>query len=124
MVGVALASAGATYQGRFRNHPFILGVSSGAAFGAAFSIVFTDFFFSIQTSAFIRGSVAVTLTYSLARVEVRTHIVTLILGGVIIGSIFDALLSIMKYLATDAALRQIVFWLMGGFYYASWKTCI
>jgi iron complex transport system permease protein len=39
---------------------------------------------------------------------------------VIIGSIFSAGVSILKYLATDAALREIVFWLMGGFYYATW----
>ena len=31
------------------------------------------------------------------------------------------MLSILKYLAADAALREIVFWLMGGFYYAVWK---
>jgi iron complex transport system permease protein len=122
-VGMALASAGAVYQGTFRNplvEPFILGVSAGAAFGAAIAIVFPAFLFSLQISAFIFGMVAVFGAYSLARVRGQTPLVTLILAGVIIGSLFGSLISILKYISTDAGLREIVFWLMGGFYYASW----
>lgn len=122
-VGTALATAGAVFQGCFRNplvEPYILGISSGAAFGAAMGIVFSDFVFSIQLSAFIFGSLAVALSYFLARVRKETPIVTLILAGVIVGSIFSAMVSILKYIATDTALREIVFWLMGGFYYARW----
>lgn len=123
-VGTALATAGAVFQGCFRNplvEPFILGVSSGAAFGAALGIVFTRFFISIQLSAFVFGSLAVAMAYLLARVRNETPVVTLILAGVIIGSIFEAMVSILKYTASDAALREIVFWLMGGFYYATWN---
>lgn len=123
-VGVALASAGAVYQGTFRNplvEPFILGVSAGAAFGAALSIVFPDYLFSIQISAFIFGMIAVFGAYTLARVRGQTPLVTLILAGVIIGSLFSSAVSILKYISTDTSLREIVFWLMGGFYYASWS---
>ncbi len=123
-VGTALATAGAVFQGCFRNplvEPYLLGISSGAAFGAAMGIVFSDFLLSIQLSAFIFGSLAVAMAYFLARVKKETPIVTLILAGVIIGSIFSAMVSILKYIATDAALREIVFWLMGGFYYATWN---
>ncbi len=123
-VGVALAVAGGVFQGCFRNplvEPYILGVSSGAAFGAALSIVFPLFLLPLQLSAFIFGTVAVFAAYLLARVRGETPTITLILAGVIIGSIFAAMVSIMKYVAADAALREIVFWLMGGFYYASWK---
>ncbi|MDO9540073.1 MAG: iron ABC transporter permease [Methanocalculus sp.] len=122
-VGGALAIAGAVFQGVFRNplvEPYILGVSSGAAFGAALGIVFPHIFFSIQISAFIFGALAVTFAYMLARVRGETPIITLILAGVIIGSIFSALVSLLKYISTDTALREIVFWLMGGFYYATW----
>ncbi len=107
-VGVALASAGAVFQGCFRNplvEPYILGVSAGAAFGAALGIVFPQFFLSIQVGAFIFGSIAVFSAYSLARVRGQTPVVTLVL----------------KYISDDAALREIVFWLMGGFYYATWE---
>ncbi|MCP1715609.1 iron complex transport system permease protein [Methanocalculus alkaliphilus] len=123
-VGGALAIAGAVFQGVFRNplvEPYILGVSSGAAFGAALGIVFPHIFFSIQISAFIFGALAVTLAYMLARVRGETPIVTLILAGVIIGSIFAAFVSLLKYISDDTALREIVFWLMGGFYYATWS---
>jgi iron complex transport system permease protein len=122
-VGGALAIAGAVFQGVFRNplvEPYILGVSSGAAFGAALGIVFPAIFFSIQVSAFAFGALAVTLAYVLARSRGETPIITLILAGVIIGSIFSAFVSLLKYMADDTALREIVFWLMGGFYYTTW----
>mgnify|MGYP006279265353 CR=1 FL=1 len=123
-VGAALAVAGAVFQGCFRNplvEPYILGVSSGAAFGAALGIVLPQFFLSIQLSAFCFGALAVFSAYRLARVRGETPLVTLILAGVIIGSIGTALVSILKYLSDDTALREIVFWYMGGFYYAGWR---
>ncbi|MDY6866162.1 MAG: iron ABC transporter permease, partial [Halobacteriota archaeon] len=104
--------------------PYILGISAGAAFGAAMGIVYPSFFISIQLSAFIFGGLAVYGAYSLARVRGETPIVTLILAGVIIGSIFSALVSILKYMASDTALREIVFWLMGGLYYATWNDIL
>jgi iron complex transport system permease protein len=126
-VGGALAIAGAIFQGVFRNplvEPYILGVSSGAAFGAALAIVFPAIFFSVQVSAFVFGALAVTLAYLLAHSRGETPIVTLILAGVIIGSIFSAFVSLLKYISDDTALREIVFWLMGGFYYATWDDVI
>ena len=123
LVGMALASAGATYQGVFRNplvSPFILGVSSGAAFGAALSIIL-PIPYSVQISAFIFGMVAVFCAYYLARVRGKTPLVTLLLAGVILGSLFGSLVSILQYIATDAQLRTIVFWLMGGLHYIEWS---
>jgi iron complex transport system permease protein len=125
--GAALAAAGAVYQGCFRNplvDPFILGVSSGAAFGAALGIVFPGFFLSIQFSAFLFGALAVTGAYFLARTRGYTPVLTLILAGIVIASVFDGLVSILKYISTDAALRTIVFWIMGGFYYSSWDDAL
>jgi len=126
-VGISLAIAGAVYQGCFRNplvEPYILGVESGAAFGAALAIVIPTFFLSLQVAAFTFGILAVFGAYLLARVRGETPIIMLILAGVIIGSIFAAFVSILKYIATDAALREIVFWLMGGFYYSTWQDVI
>ncbi|MBK8044513.1 MAG: iron ABC transporter permease [Haliscomenobacter sp.] len=122
-VGIALASSGAVYQGCFRNplvEPYILGVSAGAAFGAALGIVFPKFFLSIQLMAFAGGAIAVFSAYALARRNGDTPVVALVLAGVLIGSIATALVSVLKYLANDAALREIVFWYMGGFYHVSW----
>ncbi|GBF36573.1 MAG TPA: iron ABC transporter permease [Methanothermococcus okinawensis] len=123
LIGMALATAGATYQGVFRNplvSPFILGVSSGAAFGAALSIIF-PLPYSAQISAFIFGMVAVFCAYYIAKVRGKTPLVTLLLAGVILGSLFNALVSIFQYIATEAQLKAIVFWLMGGLYHVGWS---
>jgi len=124
LVGGALAISGAVYQSVFRNplvEPYILGVSSGAAFGAALGIVFHSIFFSIQLFAFLFAVIAVVCSYSMARVRGQTPLVTLVLSGVIVAAIFSALVSFMNYIANDSQLREIIFWLMGGFYYASWQ---
>jgi iron complex transport system permease protein len=122
-VGTALASSGAVYQGVFRNpliEPYILGVSSGAALGAALAIMF-KFPFSLQFLSFIFGFTAVFLTYTMSRIDGETPLVTLILSGVIIGSLFSALVSIFQYVGSQEQLRKLVFWLMGGLYNATWS---
>lgn len=123
VVGIALASSGAVYQGAFRNplvEPFILGVSSGASLGAALGIVFPSLFFNVQVSAFIFALIAVGLAYFLSRVDGKTPTVTLILAGLVISSLFQAIVSIMKYVSDDQALRAITFWTLGGFSFATW----
>jgi len=124
MTGICLAVSGAVFQGCFKNplvEPYILGISSGAAFGAALAIVFPSFFMSVQVLAFVFGFLAVATAYAMARVRGETPALNLILSGIITGSVFAALVGIIKYLARDEALREIVFWLMGGFYYAGWQ---
>jgi len=123
VVGTALSSAGAVFQGCFRNplvEPYILGVSSGAACGAAVGIVFPWLPISVQVLAFAGGALAVACTCTMARVRGQMPTITLILAGIVVGAVFSALVGIMKYMAQDAALREIVFWLMGGFYYVTW----
>lgn len=123
MTGMAMAVSGTVYQGCFRNplvEPYILGVSAGASCGAAFAIVFPAIFPNGQITAFIGGMAAVLISFFLARNRGETPPVTLVLSGIIVGSLFSAVLGIMKYLASDVELREITFWMMGGFYYANW----
>lgn len=123
LAGIALATAGTLYQGCFRNplvEPFILGASSGASFGASLAIVLPSLFLPIQISAFLFALLAVAIAYILARQKGEINTVGLVLSGVIIGSVFSALVSIMKYLSEDTQLREITFWMMGGLYHASW----
>ncbi|MBI9043463.1 MAG: iron ABC transporter permease [Anaerolineaceae bacterium] len=127
MVGIGLATSGATYQGAFRNplvEPFILGISAGASFGASLGILYPHLFLNIQISAFLFALLSVFIAYSVSRVEGKNPIVALILAGVVISSLFQALVSILKYTSDDTALRAIVFWIMGGFYYANWKDVV
>ena len=127
MTGMAMAVSGAVYQGCFRNplvEPYILGVSSGASCGAALAIVFPALLPNGQLSAFLGGMAAVLISFFLARSRGETPPVTLILSGIIVGSLFSAVLGIMKYLASDVELREITFWMMGGFYYANWHDVL
>lgn len=127
LAGIALSAAGAAYQSCFRNplvEPYLLGVSSGAAWGASLAIVFPHLFPQGQISAFGFALLAVVISYSLARRKGETPPLALILSGVIVGSIFSALVSILKYLAADTELREITFWMMGGFYYATWDDVL
>jgi iron complex transport system permease protein len=124
LVGTALSISGNIFQSCFRNplvEPYILGVSSGAAFGASMAIVFPTIFFSIPLSAFFFAGLTVLMTISLGIIRGQIQTLSLILAGVVIGSFFSALVSILKYLSNDAALREIVFWLLGGFYHSGWN---
>ncbi len=119
LVGAALAAAGAAYQGIFRNplvSPDILGVSSGAALGAALAIFFSLGVVAIQGFAFVGGLVAVAVVYAVGS-AVRRHdpILTLILAGVVIGTLLGALLALIKYLADPYnQLPAITYWLLGS----------
>jgi len=121
-VGAALATSGAAYQGTFRNpliEPYILGVSAGAAFGAGLAVM-VDLPLSMQVLAFLFGLAAVGLTYSLARVRGERPTLTLLLAGIVIGSFFSAIFALFQYVGTDEQLRRLVFWILGGFYRATW----
>ena len=127
IAGIAMAASGAVYQSCFRNplvEPYILGVSAGAAWGAALSIVFPLLFPNGQISAFLFALLAVLLSFFLARNRGETPPVTLVLSGIIVGALFSAFVGIMKYLSSDAELREITFWMMGGFYYAGWQDVV
>ena len=127
LVGAALAVAGATYQGLFRNplaDPYLIGVASGAGLGAtiAFLIPFTFSwmaFGAVPLFAFIGGMGAVAVVYSLARVGKTLPATTLILAGVALGAFLS---SITSYLMTICGeeLHGIVFWLLGGLSLTKW----
>jgi len=124
LVGAGLGITGASFQGIFRNplvSPFILGVSSGGGFGAALAILLFDDSRMIQVFAFVFGMIAVSITYLIARLGDRFSTYSLVLAGVVVGSFFSALISLLKYVADIyTKLPAIVFWLMGSL--ASVKT--
>jgi len=120
LVGAALASAGATFQGVFRNplvSPNILGVSTGAGLGAAVAILLGLPVVLIQGFAFATGIVTVALVYFLARAVGRAHssVHVLVLAGVVTGSLMGAGISLVKFLADPHdELPAITFWLLGS----------
>ena len=118
MVGAALSVAGAAFQALFRNplvSPDKLGVSAGAGFGATLAILFSAGVIMIQTSAFVWGLIAVGLTYFFGRRFKGSSMMTLVLCGIVVASLFAALLSLVKYFADpNDQLQSIVFWLLGS----------
>jgi len=115
-VGAALATAGAIFQGLFRNplaDPFVVGVSGGAALGAVTAIIL-GLTAGIPVFAFVGGLGAVILVYRLARVRGRVPIATLLLAGFAVGSLASATLSILLMTHTRN-FGDIMLWLMGSF---------
>ena len=126
MIGIALSISGAMFQGIFRNplvEPYVLGVSSGSAFGAAVCIVYLPMV-SKSLMAFIFAVISMFLAYGLAYSKENMPVVRLILSGMIVSAVFTALLNFLKVLASDSKLREITFWTMGGFYTSEWAGAL
>lgn len=118
LVGGVLSLSGAVYQGIFKNplvSPDILGVSSGASFGASLAILLSYSSFAIQITSFIFGLIAVGLVYLIGLRIKEDPLISLVITGVLVGSIFSSLTSLIKYIAdTNDKLPKITFWLMGS----------
>ena len=118
LVGAALAVAGTTYQGIFRNplvSPDILGVSNGACVGAAIAILMGSGMLGVQTFAFTGGLIAVLLTMNLPHLIQRDSTIVLVLSGIIVSGFMMASLGLIKYLADpETQLADIVYWQLGS----------
>ena len=119
LVGAALAGAGTTYQTLFRNplvSPDILGVATGAGLGAVAGILLSLPVAGIQGLAFLGGLATVGLVYVIAA-ALRGHdrTLVLVLGGVVVGALAGACISLVKILADPYdQLPAITFWLLGS----------
>ncbi len=118
LIGANLAVTGATFQGIFRNplvDSNILGVTSGAGFGAALMLLLVGDALEVQVSSFFFGLIAVMLAYFVSRLYHSAPLLVLTLVGILIGSFFSSLTSLLKYVADPLdTLPAITYWLMGG----------
>ena len=118
LIGAALAVAGVSYQGMFRNpmvSPDILGASTGAGFGAALAILLGAGYFGISMSAFVFGLLAVAAAYLVSCMSRTNQTIALILSGMMVSSLFSAGTSYLKLVAdTQQQLPAITYWLMGS----------
>ena len=127
LVGAALATAGATYQGLFRNplaDPYLIGVAQGAALGAVigFSLPYTWHWMGVGTIpllAFAGALVSIAIVYSLARVGKTLPMTTLILAGVALAALLGAFTSYLIIFSGEE-MHGILFWLMGSFSLSEW----
>lgn len=119
LAGAALAIAGSTYQGMFRNplvSPDILGVSAGAGLGAVLAIYLNYSVIGIQILSFIFGLGTVFLVYIISQCVRRLDpILALVLSGIAIAALLGASISMIKLLSDPySQLTVITFWMMGS----------
>jgi len=117
LVGGGLA-AGAALQATFQNplvSPEIIGVSSGASLGGALAILLGLGSLFLVTSAFVFGLLALGVLFAVTVSREGTPMLMVVLGGVVTGSFFTALVSLVTYVADPyTKLPAIVFWLLGS----------
>lgn len=126
LIGCGLSVSGAGYQGIFRNpmvSPDLLGASAGAGFGAALGLLWGLPTVAVQSMAFCSGIAAVILTGAISRMvggHMENNRLLLVLSGIVVGSLFQAFISIIKYVADPFdTMPSIAFWLMGGLTYVT-----
>ncbi len=127
LVGSALATAGATYQGLFRNplaDPYLIGVAQGASLGAVAGFLLPVSwniagFGLIPLLAFIGALLATVTVYLLARTGKTLPVTTLILAGVALSALLGSIVSYLIISSGDK-MHSIIFWLMGSFSLSAW----
>jgi iron complex transport system permease protein len=128
LAGGALSLAGVVFQACFRNplvSPDILGVSAGGALGAMTLMLMVPAasVWLISLSAFVGGLLAVVLVLLLARGMPAQQTLSMILLGIVLTSVFNALLVAVKYLADPSQkLPAILFWTLGSLNRAGWSA--
>ncbi|MDY5128195.1 FecCD family ABC transporter permease [Actinotignum sp. GS-2025f] len=124
VLGGCLAVSGAVLQSLFRNplvSPDIVGVSSAAAFGGVLAILVGTSSFILMGSTFIFGLSAVVCVMLIGRIRSHSATLTIVLAGVVVSAFFNAMVSLMTYVADPySKLPSITFWLMGSLAAASW----
>ncbi len=118
LIGFALSTAGASYQTLFKNpmaSPSTLGASSGAAFGALLGIFFRFNYYGIIALSFTFGMISVLLALIIARRIKIDAILGLLLTGIVLGSLFQGLISFLKLIADPMkTLPEMTYWLFGS----------
>lgn len=119
LTGAGLSTAGAAYQGMFKNplvSPDILGAAAGAGLGASLGFFFMRSMAEIQLFAFVGGIAAVFIAVNINRKVFYDPLLGLVLGGMMVSTVFQSGISLIKFLAdADDLLPSITFWLMGSF---------
>ena len=126
--GAALSASGIAFQSLFNNPlatPDTLGVSSGASCGAVVALMLRMNLIGVQLVALIFGLVAVALTWSISKIRGKNSIIMMVLAGMVISALFEALVSLLKYVADpQETLPTITYWLMGSLSGANYPSLL
>ncbi|WP_148252584.1 FecCD family ABC transporter permease [Aidingimonas lacisalsi] len=128
VVGASLSVAGAQMQTILSNplaSPFTLGISAGAGFGAALALAFGVVFipaavnYVIPINAFLMAMLTSFFIYSLS-LRRGVTIETIVLLGIAMVFVFNALMALIQFFASQQAVAAVVFWTMGSLTKATW----
>ena len=133
LIGAALAVSGAVMQGLFRNplaDPGLIGVSAGAALGAVAMIVLGATVlapvaalagvYALPLAAFLGGLAVTFLLYGISTRHGQTSVATMLLTGIALAALANAMLGLLIFMADDRQLRDITFWNLGSLAGATW----
>ncbi|MEQ8909676.1 MAG: iron ABC transporter permease [Vicingaceae bacterium] len=122
LCGAALSVSGLLMQTLFRNPlagPYILGISSGAGLGVALLVLGAGILGFSMASPFgiimgaILGAVGVLLILFLVSLRIQ-DVMSLLILGIMIGSIATALIGLMQYFSHDFQLKAFLIWTLGS----------
>lgn len=129
VAGAGLSISGLQMQTVFRNPlagPSVLGISSGASMGVAFVVLFSGSIGGVALShlglfgevalsiAAVAGSLSVMALIVFASHKVKGN-VTLLIIGVMIGYLANAIIGILKFFSVEEDIKTYVIWGLGSF---------
>ncbi|HEX5469528.1 MAG TPA: iron ABC transporter permease [Gaiellaceae bacterium] len=129
LVGAMLASAGAAYQGVFRNalaDPYLLGAAAGAGLGATLVIAYSHGGASRDLrplAAFAGAMLGVGAAYLLGRSVAGRTTATLILAGVTVASFLTAVQTFVQQQNTDTV-QEVYAWILGQLETSGWREVL
>jgi iron complex transport system permease protein len=130
LVGGSLAVAGVVMQSLFHNpmaDPYIVGVSSGAGFGAVLAVILglQNAFLGMNAralTAFVGGVIAIFAVYLLSRRRGRVPVTALLLTGIAVGSLLQAITAFLIMQRSNGVFREVMLWLMGSLANRDWSA--
>jgi len=126
VAGAGLACAGVIFQAVLRNplaDPYLVGISGGGSLGAVVCITMfgQNRLLGVSSMAFVGSLIAVGLVYGLALLRKGAgYINTIILAGVIVGALMNALMLLIISLTGSDEMQRILYWMMGDFSFADY----
>ena len=119
LIGGGLSVAGASFQSLFSNPlatPDTLGVAAGTCVGAVIALLLDWNLIGVQAAALVAGLATMAFTTAISRTRTGSfNVITLVLGGVIVSALANAVLSLLKLTADPTSqLPEITYWLMGS----------
>ncbi|WP_455852189.1 vitamin B12 ABC transporter permease BtuC [Pantoea endophytica] len=123
LVGAALAVCGVVMQALFNNplaEPGLLGVSNGAGIGLVLGVMLGNGSLWSLALAAMAGALLITLIL-LHFAHKQLSVSRLLLTGVALGIICSAIMTWAVYFSTSLDLRQLMYWMMGGFSGIDWR---